>query len=175
MKQQETMTLEDLQQTPEYLALTEKQKLFVATYVQTCIDGNPDPVQSVAIAYKCKDRNTARVMSYPMLSNIRIVAALNRYFNRQPLEAFLMVLDRAIQNKHLTTAQLQALRLKSDILGLKSRMPVVGRTVKNVIEDLQAEEQKVKRIGRKPRKETREIESGPDDVLRMAQLISGKQ
>jgi len=172
---QETMRLEELQQTPEYLALTDKQKLFVATYVQTCIDGKPDPVHAVTIAYECKTRNNARVMSYPMLSNIRIVAALNRYFNRQPLEAFLMVLDRAIQNKHLTVAQLQALRLKCELLGLSSRMPAAGRTVKNVIEDLQAEERKVKRIGRKERELVEPApDTAPNEMRKVAEWLRGQ-
>jgi len=110
-----------------------------------------------------------------MLSNIRIVAALNRYFNRQPLEAFLMVLDRAIQNKHLTVAQLQALRLKCELLGLSSRMPAAGRTVKNVIEDLQAEERKVKRIGRKERELVEPApDTAPNEMRKVAEWLRGQ-
>jgi hypothetical protein len=153
MSQNQRMSLEELEQTPEYQVLTPKQRLFVATYIQGGADGGQyDPVHAVTVAYNCKDRNSARVLSYEMFRSIRVVAALNRHFNREPLEAFLMVLDRAIQNKHLKESQLHALRLKADLLGLPSRMPPDGRTIKDVLDEVRKDGRKIQRTGRKPRK-----------------------
>src|SRR5258708_19771521 len=62
-------------------------------------------------------------MSSSLMSNIRIIAVLNRHFNREPIEEFLIQIDRAIQNKKLSVAQLNALKLKADILGYTTRLP----------------------------------------------------
>ena len=152
MSQSERMPLEELEQTPEYQVLTPKQRLFVATFIQSGEDHQYDAAYATSVAYDCKNRNSARVMSYSMLGNIRVIAALDRHFNRQPLVSFLMVLDRAIQNKHLKQSQLHALRLKADLIGLQSGMPVPGRTVKDVLDEVREEGRKIQKTGRKPRK-----------------------
>lgn len=118
------LTLEQIKDTQEYSILTGKQQLFVETYIRGGIDtGTYDPKSAAMIAYSCKSLEVARIMSYALMSNIRIVAALNRHFNREPLEAFLIQVDRAIINKKLTVAQFNALKLKGDILGYTTRLP----------------------------------------------------
>jgi len=118
------LTLEELQMTPEYQRLTRKQQLFVATYVAGgLLDGQYDAVEATRTAYKCKTVENARVMSYSLLQNIHIVEVLNRHFNVEPIEEFLRTLDRAIQNKKLTQAQISALYLKARILGFDSKLP----------------------------------------------------
>lgn len=116
------MPLDELQKRSEYHRLTEKQKLFVATYCAGGLEtGNYDPVTATYFAYACKSREVARVMSYAIMENIRIVAVLNLHFNTEPIEDFLATIDKAISNKKLTNAQLQALRLKCDVLGFATR------------------------------------------------------
>jgi len=128
------LPLAELQNTQEYQRLTQKQKLFVATYCEGgMVDGNYDPVAATQTAYACKTLEIARVMSYALMSNIRVVAVLNRHFNAEPIEEFLVLLDRAINNKHLTLAQLQALKLKCDILGYANRLPGAPGIPRNVI------------------------------------------
>ena len=118
------LTIEEIKATQEYSILTGKQQLFIETYCQSGIDtGTYDPKSAAMIAYSCKSLEVARIMSYALMSNIRIVAALNRHFNREPLEAFLIQVDRAIINKKLTVAQFNALKLKGDILGYTTRLP----------------------------------------------------
>lgn len=118
------LTLEQIKATQEYAVLTGKQQLFVETYCASGIDtGTYDPVLAALTAYKCASKENARVMSYSLMSNIRIIAVLNRHFNREPIEEFLIQVDRAIQNKKLTVAQLNALKLKGDILGYTTRLP----------------------------------------------------
>lgn len=118
------MPLAELEVLQEYLRLTQKQKLFVATYCEFGLaDGNYDAVEAARIAYKCKNREVARIMSYSLMQNIRIIAVLNRHFNATPIQEFLAMLDRAINNKKLTVAQIQALRLKCEVMGLANKLP----------------------------------------------------
>lgn len=135
------LTTKELAQTPEYQQLTNKQKLFVITYVGSgMVDGDYDGTEAALTAYKCKSRETARIMSYSLLANIKIVSVLNRHFNAEPRDEFLKALDRAIRNKKLTMAQVSALRLKCDILNIKTNLPVGGRSIaeaqENVTEDI---------------------------------------
>lgn len=118
------LRLADLEKTQEYQKLTPKQRLFVATYCEGGLtDGVYDAVAATRTAYNCKSLEVARIMSYSLLANIRIVAALNRHFNATPTEEFMVLLDRAINNKNLTMAQLAALKLKCDILQIGNRLP----------------------------------------------------
>jgi hypothetical protein len=118
------LPLEEIKNLQEYAVLTGKQQLFIETYCQGGIDtGIYDPIVATLTAYKCKSKENARVMSYSLMANIRIVAVLNRHFNREPIEEFLIQVDRAIQNKKLSVAQLNALKLKGDVLGYTTRLP----------------------------------------------------
>jgi len=118
------LTLAQIKDTQEYSVLTGKQQLFVETYVQSGLDtGVYDPIMATLTAYKCKSREVARIMSYSLIANIRIVAILNRHFNKEPLAEFVEQIDRAIRNKKLTVAQMQALKLKGDVLGYTTRLP----------------------------------------------------
>lgn len=134
MDDRKKLSLTELEQTQEYQQLTPKQRLFVATYCDGGIrNGVYDPVSATQMAYKCKTPESARVMSYALMGNIRIIAALNRHFNAEPIEQFLVEVDRAIRNKHLSVAQLQALKLKADLLGFSARLPGVNNTPTGVL------------------------------------------
>lgn len=116
--------LDDLVLTPEYQRLTQKQRLWIATYIAGgMLDGNYDPIAATRTAYECKTPEVARIMSYSVMMNMRIIEVLNRHFNKAPIEEFLTLLDRAIHNKKVTIAQVNALKLKADILGFGSRIP----------------------------------------------------
>jgi hypothetical protein len=118
------LTLEQVKDTQEYSVLTGKQQLFVETYITSGVDtGTYDPVVASLTAYTCKSREVARIMSYSLMANIRIIAVLNRHFNREPLEEFIIQVNRAIQNKKVSQAQIWALRLKADVLGFGARLP----------------------------------------------------
>jgi hypothetical protein len=118
------LTLAQVKDTQEYSVLTGKQQLWCETYIQGGIDtGTYDPVGATQVAYSTKSRENARVMSYALMSNLRIIATLNRHFNREPIEDFVIQIDRAIQNKKLSIAQMQALKLKADVLGYGCRLP----------------------------------------------------
>ena len=144
-EEKKRMPLEELQLTEEYQKLTPKQQLWVSTYVGGGIcDGRYDPISATRTAYETKTPEIARVMSYSMMANIRIVAVLNRHFGTSPIEEFLVQLERAIRNKTLTQAQIWALKLKSDILGYGSRLPGV-KGVENPIDRLHREEEKAKK------------------------------
>jgi hypothetical protein len=118
------LSLEEIKITQEYSILTGKQQLFIETYIRSGLDtGTYDPILAAQTAYAVKNRENARVMSYSLMSNIRIVAVLNRHFAKEPLAEFVEQVDRAIRNKKLSVAQLQALKLKGDVLGYTTRLP----------------------------------------------------
>jgi hypothetical protein len=139
------LTFEELEQTQEYQRLTPKQKMFVATYVAGGLaTGNYDAVSATMTAYKCKSLEVARIMSYSVVANIRIVAVLNRHFAKEPIEEFLTMLDRAINNKKLTPSQLGALQLRCAVLGFANRLPNKGRVLRpDVVADAQEKPKKV--------------------------------
>ena len=151
------LTLEQIKDTQEYSILTGKQQLWCETYIRSGIDtGTYDPILATQTAYICKSRENARVMSYSLMANIRIVAVLNRHFNREPIEEFLIQVDRAIQNKKLSVAQLNALKLKGDILGYTTRLPGTNNFPAGTIPpDVTAATQAAKKAARKkPGRET---------------------
>lgn len=112
------MSLAELEQRPEYLRLTERQMLFVSTFIADDQIGHYDPERAVLAAYKCKSRESARVMAYSQMQNPRIIDVLNIYFGRDASAAFLEEVNRAIRNRKLTLAQMEAMMLKSRILGI---------------------------------------------------------
>src|ERR1035437_4659728 len=134
MTDQNRLPLEELRLTSEFQTLTPKQQLFCATYCEGgLLNGVYDAVLAPHTAYACKSMEVARIMSYSMIGNIRIVAVLNLHFNTTPTEELLVQINRAINNKKLTIAQLQALKLKCDLLGVPNRIPVCNRQPPSVI------------------------------------------
>ena len=122
MSERKKLTLDELRETMEFKRLTQKQQLFVAAYCDGgLLDGNYDPVAATRIAYLCKSPKIANVLSYQLLSNIKIIAAINRHLNLEPLEDLIAQIDRAVMNGKITHAQVEALRLKSAILGFVGR------------------------------------------------------
>ena len=151
MSNNKRLTLAEVKDTQEYSILTGKQQLFAETYIASGIGtGTYDPIAATLLAYTCKSKENARVMSYALMANIRIVAVLNRHFNREPLEAFLIQVDRAIQNKKLSVAQMNALKLKADILGYGARLPGTDRNATDAIPpDVRAASKAAKKAARK--------------------------
>jgi hypothetical protein len=124
MSDSHRLSMKELAQTPEYQKLTNKQKLFVMTYCVAGLDtGEYDAVGATLTAYKCKTREIARIMSYSLMSNIRIIAVINLHFNATPTEEFMETLNRAIRNKNISAAQVALIKLKCDILGIKTMLP----------------------------------------------------
>jgi hypothetical protein len=151
---------EALEATQEYQQLTHKQQLFVMTYCMGGLtDGFYDQVSATLTAYNCKNIESARVMSYSIIANIKIVAALNRHFNREPIESFLIQVDRAIANKKLSQAQINALKLKADILGYPARLP---GTVGNPRGVLPADVLEASEAARKAKRKPREAKPQPE-------------
>lgn len=119
------MPLEDVQKTPEYARLTPKQRLWVSTYIQDGMEhGDYNPIHATKTAFACKTEDGARIFSYSVLANIHVIEVLNLHFRLEPIEAFIKLIDRAISNKKITHAQVQALRLKCELQGILNRLPV---------------------------------------------------
>jgi phage terminase small subunit len=112
------MSLAELETTVEFQRLTPKQQLWVATYISAGLLGHYDTEAATLAAYKCKSRESARVMGYSMAQNPRVIDVLNLHFGRDATQAFLEDVNRAIRNRKLTVAQMEAMMLKSRILGI---------------------------------------------------------
>lgn len=159
------MSLEELQKTEEYIRLTPKQQLWVSTYIQNGMEhGDYNPILATKLAFSCQTDESARTMSYSLMYNIHIVEVLNLHFRTEPIDAFLKLIDRAINNKKITHAQVELLRLKCEILGLKNRLPVYNgeeggvrlpegvENVPAVSIDPENRRPQTRKPGRKPRK-----------------------
>jgi len=117
------MDLENLVKTQEYNRLTPKQRMFVSTYIQSGLEtGIYDQVTAVKSAYDCKNEESARIMGYSMLANINVIQVLNRHFGTEPIDQFLVTLERAIRNRNLTVAQFHALKLYCDLKGFENAL-----------------------------------------------------
>lgn len=152
MEDRKKLTLDELFETQEYQQLTPKQRLFVATYCAGGLQNKVyNPVSATLVAYKCKNPESARVMSYALMSNMRIIATLNRHFNTEPIEQFLVEVNRAVRNKRISRAQVDALKLKADILGYAVKIPGINHTSTAIPADIvAASKAKRKRGERKP-------------------------
>lgn len=156
MEPKQRLSLDQLKETPEYKKLTPKQQLFVATYVAGGLaDGNYDAVLATRTAYPCRSEEVARIMSYAIMANIRIVAILNRHFGAEPIEEFLVLLDRAINNKKITIAQVNALKLKCDILGYANRLPGMKYAMGVIPEDVLENSRKARKAKKDEQKDAR--------------------
>lgn len=119
MATEKRLSREELEKTQEYQSLTPKQQHWVSTYVEIGIStGKFDAVDATLMSYKCKNREVARIMSYSITQNTRIIDVLNLFYGSDPVQSFLKDLNRAIRNKHLTQAQVTALNLKARVLGI---------------------------------------------------------
>lgn len=135
---------------PEFLMLTQKQQLFVATYVSAGMaeGGHYNVISALKTAYACKSEESARVMSYALMQNIHILAVLNLHFGVSPTDQFLKELDRAIRNKKITRAQVELLALKSKMMGVGTfiekghNIKHIRRSTAEVDEQLAAEAEK---------------------------------
>src|SRR5882762_6944769 len=74
------MTLQALEQTAEFRALSVKQRFWVQTYVQSLVDGIVDPVLATQSAYATEGEN-ARTFSYQLRRNRKIQATLRVFWN----------------------------------------------------------------------------------------------
>lgn len=120
------LSLDELQLTPEYGKLTPKQRLWVSTYIQSGMEhGEYDAILATRTAFAVKSMENARIMSYSVLENIRVIEVLNIHFKLDPIAAFSKIIDRAISNKKITMAQVQALRLKCELLQRQHKLPVM--------------------------------------------------
>ena len=156
MEPKQRLSLEQVKETTEYKKLTPKQQLFVATYIAGGLaDGNYDAVHATRTAYPCRSEEVARIMSYAIMANIRIIAVLNRHFGAEPIEEFLVLLDRAINNKRITIAQVNALKLKCDILGYANRLPGIKYATGVIPEDILEASRKERKAKKDAQKDAR--------------------
>ncbi|HXA78727.1 MAG TPA: hypothetical protein VNV41_16450 [Candidatus Acidoferrales bacterium] len=115
------MTLDELKLTPEYQLLAPKMQMFVASYVQHFVDlGSFDPTWAVQNSYECSTPEHSRIFGYQLLSNGKVIAALNTFFGVSPEEAFRAAVAKAVHNRRLTNSQIRALELQCRINGWSS-------------------------------------------------------
>ena len=119
------LPLEEVQKTPEYARLTPKQRLWISTYIESGMAlGEYDGILATRTAFACRNQENARIMSYSLLENIHIIEVLNIHFRLDPIAAFGKIIDRAIANKKISMSQIQALRIKCELLLRHNRLPV---------------------------------------------------
>jgi hypothetical protein len=121
------MSLAELSQTVEFGHLSPKMAVWVRTYVQSFLDtGTFDPLVATQAAYECTTEASARTFGYQLLAHPKIILVLNRFFGTSQERASIRQVERAISNRRLSVAQIQALRLYSDLQGWSSGIKCSG-------------------------------------------------
>lgn len=87
------MAFDELQQSPEYAACSDKMKL----WLQTLISSDFNYKLATATAYNCKNLRQAHVFSYAVRKWPVIRAALNLYLGRSEQDVFLEDLKETIR------------------------------------------------------------------------------
>jgi hypothetical protein len=113
MPTKERLTLEQLQATPVFGDLTQRQQKLVETFIAT----NGDRIASVLAAYSVKTPSSARILAYEYFSSPRVIAAIAAYFQTSPLESFKAEVRKAYRNSKLSVAQIEALKLHAVLNG----------------------------------------------------------
>jgi len=111
------LTLEQLKQESCFLDLTLKQQKAVEVFITS----NGDRTAAVLAAYNVKPAN-AKILAYQIFESRRVVACLTVYFQDDPLESLKKLVARAMTKKHLTTAQVYALKFYCDLHDWKSAL-----------------------------------------------------
>ena len=129
------MPLEELVRTVEYSRLTPKQQLWISTYIESGAldERNYDAIFATRTAYNCRTEEVARVMSYSILDNVRVIAVLNLHFGADPLDAFLKTCERAAMNRRTTAVQMQILKIMAEAKGYISKLPVYPGTNASIV------------------------------------------
>jgi hypothetical protein len=78
--------------SPEYRRLTAKQKQWIDVYVLA-----QDPEAATQAAYTCSTEHYAKLLSYSVLRNRHIRAALDKYFNRTAKDRDLLEIERRMR------------------------------------------------------------------------------
>ena len=117
------MSLDELKRQRCFLDLTERQKLLVESFI---VSGG-DRTFAVQAAYHVANRESARALSYEMLSGTYVTDVLNTFWGRTPREILQQQVDRLCRKKKPTVAEVNALRLKCELAGFTpENMPRVN-------------------------------------------------
>lgn len=112
------MTVLELSRTSAFSHLSPKQATWIMFYCQGYLDtGSFDPVAATKAAYNCANNESARTFAYQLMSHPKILICLNRFFGETPEQSFLDQVEQACFNKKLTVAQVEALKLYSNLKG----------------------------------------------------------
>lgn len=107
------LSLDELKETAEFIECTDRERMFVATYISNGHDG----VHAVRTAYNCKNDDSAKKMAYRLMAHIRIIMVLARHRGEAPKSLFLRLLRRASYNRGMSASQLHAFRLYAEVCG----------------------------------------------------------
>lgn len=112
---QKRIPLSQLIKTDDFSRLTPSQKMFVATY----IENDYNHTHAIRTAYKCKNDNSAKVMSYNVMRSFNVMMVLSLHFGDRPVDIFVKRLDRAIRTGQISRAKIDAYRLLADVKGYR--------------------------------------------------------
>jgi hypothetical protein len=105
--------LDELAQTPEFLVLTKKQKLFIATYIMNGYDA----VNAIRTAYDCKDDSIAAIMQHRLFNTFSISMAMSRHFGSDPKKVFMVRLIKTMTKGIINNNQIRAYELYARLNG----------------------------------------------------------
>ena len=108
------LSLDEMQQTYEFSLLTQRQKLWISTYIASGFNR----VLATRTCYKCKNDTIAKIMSYTVMRHPKMIVAIARASGKSEKEAFLEYFRNALQHgKLLTREQVEAAKLYCRCMG----------------------------------------------------------
>lgn len=130
------MTLEELQETYEYLDLTTRMRKFLDVYLVT-----KDKHGAAMVAYDCKDVRRSRIMASICMRNPRIQDCVARFYGKESKETFLHNLRNIIRHGNPSKEKVKLIELYANCQGYAMDYKKI------------AEEEKTKRVKMKERRE----------------------
>ncbi|HEV2523328.1 MAG TPA: hypothetical protein VGT24_13190 [Candidatus Acidoferrales bacterium] len=108
------MTMTELEQTPEFLAITSaRMRFWIRTYLQSLVDcGKADPILATQAAYDTEGEN-ARTFSYRLLKKPKVQNVLRVFFNFGKSQKQIFVEDLKVEIAAAPTGSAQRERLIS--------------------------------------------------------------
>lgn len=106
-------TLQELSETSEFHNLTDKQKMFVSTF----ISNGYNKIHAIRTAYQCKNDLSAKVMSYSVMNTFAVTMVLAIHFGDEPVDTFLKHIARSIRKGRIKPEQLALYKLYAEVSG----------------------------------------------------------
>ncbi|KKN26209.1 hypothetical protein LCGC14_0876970 [marine sediment metagenome] len=108
------MTLDELRQEPEYKACTQREQVFLVSY----LGNGRNPIEAASVAYDCKDEKSAVSIGRRNLARPPIVAVISKFDGAKPVTISEIWLAIRESMQETGSVRFQATKLAAQMLGV---------------------------------------------------------